>query len=225
MIDGDGTEPRDAEQYFASRPGSPTRPRIVRAVLAGRPVELATDAGVFSADRLDPGTRILLDKAPAPPGSGVFLDLGCGYGPLTLALALARPTAEVWGVDVNTRALALARRNADAAGVGDQVRLVTPEEVPVSLRVDLVWSNPPIRVGKPELHRLLAAALGTLSPSGYAALVVSRHLGADSLSAWLGRQGWVVRRVASAQGYRVLVVEDPGSSTDGPRFAPGAYDR
>jgi 16S rRNA (guanine1207-N2)-methyltransferase len=69
-----------------------------------------------------------------------------------------------------------------------------------------VWSNPPIRIGKPALHELLESWLPRLRPDGQAALVVHRHLGGDSLAAWLETWGWAVRRVGSKQGYRLLDV-------------------
>ena len=71
-------------------------------MLPGLHLALETDAGVFSAGRLDAGTRLLLDTVPAPPPAGHLLDLGCGYGPLALVLAARSPRATVWAVDVNT---------------------------------------------------------------------------------------------------------------------------
>ena len=68
-------------QYFAERPESAHRPGTVHVVLPDLHLELATDAGVFSPARLDPGTRLLLESAPPPPARGDLLDLGCGYGP------------------------------------------------------------------------------------------------------------------------------------------------
>ncbi|MEK9600064.1 MAG: methyltransferase, partial [Pontimonas sp.] len=101
-------------------------------------------SGTFSPDRLDTGTAVLLKYAPQPPFAGQFLDLGCGWGPLALALALESPEATVWGIDVNERALDAARDNAESIGLPN-VTLTTPGEVPDDLLFDLIWSNPPIR--------------------------------------------------------------------------------
>jgi 16S rRNA (guanine1207-N2)-methyltransferase len=158
---------------------------------------------VFSAGRLDPGTRILLDTVPAPPPSGDLLDLGCGYGPLALVLAARSPRATVWAVDVNQRALGLCARNAARAGLGN-VRCVTPADPAVPGRLEVIWSNPPARIGKRALHALLAGWLRRLAPGGSAYLVVQRHLGADSLHRWLEQAGWPVTRIAARTGYRVL---------------------
>jgi 16S rRNA (guanine1207-N2)-methyltransferase len=169
-------------------------------------LELATDAGVFSPGRLDPGTRLLLEESPAPPASGDLLDLGCGYGPVACVLAARAPGAAVWGVDVNERALGLCARNAQAAGLAN-VHCAAPGDAAVPARLDAIWSNPPVRIGKDALHALLAGWLGRLAPAGRAYLVIGRNLGADSLHRWLSGQGWPVTRLAARSGYRLLQVD------------------
>ena len=196
-------------QYFAENPAAAHRPGTVHVVLPDVHLELATDAGVFSPARLDPGTRLLLDTAPPPPAAGDLLDLGCGYGPLALVLAARAPGAAVWATDVNTRALALCARNAAAAGLPG-VRCVPPGDPALPAAFDLIWSNPPIRIGKPALHGLLTAWLARLSPAGSAFLVVQRNLGSDSLQGWLAEAGWAADRFAARAGYRVLRVTAPG---------------
>ena len=188
------------EHYFSPRPGAPHRPGVVRVVLPDVYLELATDSGVFSPGRLDPGTRLLLDCSPAPPPSGDLLDLGCGYGPIACVLAKRSPGATVWAVDVNERALELCARNAAAAGLSN-VRCVLPGDPSVPLRLAGIWSNPPVRIGKTALHELLCFWLGRLVPGGGAWLVAGRNLGADSLHRWLAEQGWTVTRRAARTGY------------------------
>ena len=195
-----------SDHYFSPRPRTPHRPGLVRVVLPDVYLELATDAGVFSPGRLDPGTRLLLDESPAPPPSGDLLDLGCGYGPIACVLAARSPGAAVWAVDVNERALELCAQNAAAAGLPN-VRCVTPADPSVPARLAGIWSNPPVRIGKPALHELLSAWLGRLAPGGQAYLVAGRNLGADSLHRWLAEQGWLVTRRAARSGYRLLQVE------------------
>ena len=194
------------DHYFSPRPGAAHRPGQVRVILPDVYLELATDAGVFSPGRLDPGTRLLLEESPAPPASGDLLDLGCGYGPVACVLAARAPGAAVWGVDVNERALELCARNARAAGLAN-VRCAAPGDTSVPARLDAIWSNPPVRIGKDALHALLASWLARLSPAGRAYLVVGRNLGADSLHRWLAGQGWPVTRLAARSGYRLLQVE------------------
>lgn len=195
-----------SDHYFSAQPRAPRRPGQVRVILPDVYLELATDAGVFSPGRLDPGTRLLLDESPVPPPSGDLLDLGCGYGPVACVLAARSPGATVWAVDVNERALELCARNAATAGLAN-VRCVIPGDPALPARFAAIWSNPPVRIGKEALHSLLSQWLGRLDPSGRAYLVAGRNLGADSLHRWLAGQGWPVTRLAARSGYRLLQVD------------------
>jgi 16S rRNA (guanine1207-N2)-methyltransferase len=194
--------------YFAPDPEVPSSPRTLRLDLPDRSLSLQSDRGVFAADGVDPATKYLLLDAPEPPATGTFVDLGCGYGPIACTLAARRPDAEVWAVDVNRRALELCRANAAALGLAN-VRVAAADAVPAELGVDLLWSNPPIRVGKAALHDLLAGWLSRLRPAGRAVLVVHKHLGADSLHRWLESAGWTVARLGSRGGNRLLEVRRP----------------
>ena len=190
--------------YFEQEPRVASARRTVPLVLPDLSVTLTTDRGVFARDAVDPGTKLLLLDGPRPPAEGDLLDLGCGYGPVSVALARRSPSARVWAVDVNRRALALCAENAAAAGV--EVRAVAPDEVPPDVRFAGIWSNPPVRIGKSALHALLATWLDRLTPDGRAALVVHRHLGGDSLARWLADEGWPTTRTGSRMGYRLLEV-------------------
>lgn len=191
--------------YFDALPDVGSRPSSVRLDLPDRSFHLRTDRGVFSADRVDAGTKYLLLEAPEPPATGTFVDVGCGYGPIACTLAARRPDATVWAVDVNGRARELCAANAAALDLAN-VRVAEPAAVPHDLVVDLIWSNPPIRIGKPALHQLLQGWLDRLSRSGIAVLVVQKHLGSDSLQRWLDDQGWIAERLGSRAGYRLLAV-------------------
>ena len=202
---GQASPGQAAQHYFTASPATAHRPGLVQVVLPDLHFECATDAGVFSAARLDPGTRVLLETVPPPPARGDLLDLGTGYGPVALAMAARAPDATVWAVDINERALDLCAGNAARAGLGN-VRCVTPAAPELPGQFAAIWSNPPIRVGKQALHELLARWLGRLAPGAQAHLVVQRNLGADSLQRWLQAQGWLAARIASRNGYRVLEV-------------------
>ncbi|WP_433461357.1 class I SAM-dependent methyltransferase [Spirillospora sp. CA-128828] len=191
------------EHYFAERPDAASRRRTVELVLPDLHLRLDTDSGMFSPDRVDPGTRVLLETVPEPPAAGDLLDLGCGYGPIALTMAKRSSQARVLGVDVNQRAVMLAESNAKAAGL-DNVRFSLADDVDPALRFAAIWSNPPIRIGKAALHDLLLTWLPRLTPGGLAHLVVQKHLGSDSLQRWLNDQGFPTERIASRSAYRVL---------------------
>ena len=193
-----------SDHYFAQQPASSTSPTTHKVRVRKLELVLAGDRGVFNQGDLDWGTRVLIENADVPSG-GTLLDLGCGGGAIAVALAKLRPDATVWAVDVNERALEVARRSVDLNGVTN-VRVASPPEVPAELRFDAIWSNPPIRVGKDELHRMLREWLGRLNSDGIADLVVHKNLGSDSLAKWLTTEGFAVERRASKQGYRILHV-------------------
>jgi len=198
----------DGEHYFTARPATADERRELHVTLAGRELVVTTARGVFSGDRVDRGTAVLLPFVePDADASGDVLDLGCGWGPIALALGLAQPRRTVWAVDVNERALDLVRRNAAALSL--DVRAALPDDVPADLRFAEVWSNPPIRIGKPALHQLLRRWCTRLLPGGRAHLVVQKNLGADSLQAWIadgGVPGVDVERTGTARGFRVLTL-------------------
>ncbi|MDI2099733.1 class I SAM-dependent methyltransferase [Ruicaihuangia caeni] len=194
------------EHYFSEMPASDAKLRQLRVRIAGREVEVTTASGVFSPERIDVGTQVLLANTPAPPPGGNLLDLGCGWGPIALTLATESPHATVWAVDVNERALDLVRRNAESLGLTN-ITAATPDQVPDDIRFMTVWSNPPIRVGKNELHAMLERWLPRLDHDTEAWLVVAKNLGADSLQRWLqGRfpDEFTFVRASTNKGFRVL---------------------
>lgn len=191
------------EHYFTADPSVPFRREPVEVSVWGVDLRLDTGSGVFARGRLDSGTAVLF-RETEPPASGRVLDLGCGYGVIGLAAALASPEVSVTAVDVNERAVLLARENAAALGVTARYVATVPADVDPAATYDEIWSNPPIRIGKAALHELLLAWLPRLAPGGRAVMVVGKNLGADSLQRWLGEQGWPTTRLASAKGFRVL---------------------
>ena len=196
------------EHYFSELPESELKFRQIHVALAGQTRELITSAGIFSPERIDAGTQVLLANTPPAPPGGNLLDLGCGWGPIALTLAVQSPHATVWAVDVNSRALDLVRRNAEIMDITN-INAVTPEDVPTDLGFMTIRSNPPIRVGKNELHGMLELWLPRLDLESDAWLVVQRNLGSDSLHRWL--ESWLpaefsVTREATNKGYRVLRV-------------------
>jgi 16S rRNA (guanine1207-N2)-methyltransferase len=204
------------DHYFSAQPSAPGKRRPLQVELAGAVRHLVTSGGIFSPDGVDKGTAVLLAEAPPPAAEGNLLDVGCGWGPIALTLALRSPQATVYAVDVNERSLELTRENAAALGVGN-VRASLPDGVDPAVRFNTIWSNPPIRVGKEELHQLLLTWLPRLAPGGTAYLVVQKNLGSDSLQRWLDAtltelfpaEHFTVSRYSTAKTFRVISVARP----------------
>lgn len=204
-------------QYFTTQPqvasvAHSKQQHVAVVRVANRDIAVGTDRGVFSRKGIDQGTMVLLESAARPPSTGTFLDLGCGAGPIALALAAYSPNATVYAIDINERAQALTAANAQHNGMSN-VTACSPLDIADHIRFDVIWSNPPIRIGKQELHALLLTWLSRLTATGEAWLVINRNLGSDSLAVWLIEHGYLVERLTSKRGFRVLRVtstREPG---------------
>jgi 16S rRNA G1207 methylase RsmC len=151
---------------------------------------------------------MLLQHIDQAPTTGNLLDIGCGWGPIAIALALLAPEATVWAVDVNQRSLELTKANAESLGLKN-IKACLPEDVPSGIEFTGIWSNPPIRVGKLELHRILSTWLPRLSSECESYLVVAKDLGADSLLKWLQTElpeDFDAQRIDTSKGFRIIRV-------------------
>ena len=197
-----------SDHYFSQEPKSEYQPKQIELDVAGEVFQVSTASGTFSPLRLDVGTSVLIDHLELAPKDGNILDLGCGWGPIALNLAKRSPKAKVWAVDVNSRSLELTAENAKTLGLSN-IQTATPESVETDIKFSGIWSNPPIRIGKKELHGLLLTWLPRLEKNGSAYLVVQKNLGSDSLQKWLTEtliEGYEVSRLTSIKTYRIIKV-------------------
>jgi hypothetical protein len=199
-----------SEHYFSEVPQTAFKPKQINVTLVGHDLVVETAGGIFSPDHIDQGTAVLLEQLHQAPAGGEILDIGCGWGPIALALALQSPRATIWAIDVNERSLELTRRNVERLGLRN-VKVCRPDEVPADVEFTGIWSNPPIRVGKDALHSILLEWLPRLAADGESFLVIQKNLGADSLHRWLESKlpsGFSTIRVETAKAFRVLRVKN-----------------
>lgn len=168
---------------------------------------MVTAGNVFSPDHIDQGTSVLLKHINEMEPNSTLLDIGCGWGPISLALALASPASTIYAIDVNQRSLELTRINAERLGVKNII-ITTPEDLPTQIQFDGIWSNPPIRVGKVVLHEIMQSWLPRLKSKSEALLVVQKNLGADSLQKWLQDEfkEFSTERIETSKGFRIISV-------------------
>ena len=166
------------EHYFTANPESGHEARSFRAVFAGRVLAFDTDAGVFSKQHVDPGSELLCRTLPETL-SGEVLDMGCGWGAMTVMTLAKCPDVVMTMADVNERALALAKANIEKNRMQARAELSDGFERVDGL-FDAVITNPPIRAGKAVIYRMFEEAKAHLKPGGALYLVIRKQQGAPS---------------------------------------------
>lgn len=190
-----------SDHYYTETPNSEHDERRVTLVALGNELTFTTDAGVFSRDGLDRGTEVLLDALP--PLAGRVLDLGCGWGPVGVALGKKYPGLEIVMTDINTRAADLARRNLAQNGVRATV-LQGDGFDPVEGLFDAIVTNPPIRAGKAVIYGLFDRARDFLKPGGALYLVIRKQQGAPSALKFLKERYREAEVIDRGSGFHVI---------------------
>jgi 16S rRNA (guanine1207-N2)-methyltransferase len=191
------------EHYWTAQPTSNPQENEITATLRGRTFRFLTGAGVFSAERVDPGSRQLI-KAVALKDGDTVLDLGCGYGPVGIALAPLTPHGKVYLVDPNERAADMAKRNLGLNDITNaEVRVGAGCAPVVDIRFDVIATNPPIRLGNAVLRGLMAESRECLAPDGVFYLVARTQQGARSLARMMQEIVGPTAEIEKGSGYRV----------------------
>ena len=191
-----------AEHYYTNAPTSAHEERHVSVQLGNRCLRFETDAGTFSKQHLDPGSRLLIDTVP--PLSGRCVDIGCGWGAIGIALAVKNPALTVEMVDVNERAVALAQKNAESNGVPNARAFVSDALTEVQPGLDACVTNPPIRAGKQVVYGFFAQAHDKLRPGGALYVVIRKQQGAPSAIRYLSTLFAEVATLEKDAGYWIL---------------------
>ncbi|MET3684042.1 16S rRNA (guanine1207-N2)-methyltransferase [Alkalibacillus flavidus] len=194
-----------SEHYFSNSPQSQSRPFHFQTTINQVDLTFHTDDGVFSKKQIDYGTRVLLGQFVMPSVSGDVLDVGCGYGPIGIAVAKQFPEHHIDMVDVNERAVQLAKHNASE-------NQVSQTDVFVNDRLDnlsnnhyaAVITNPPFRAGKSVVLSIIENSYKCLKRQGELWLVVQKKQGAPSLKTKMEEVFRHVEVVKRDKGYYVL---------------------
>lgn len=194
------------DHYYSSKPSSESKRETIEAEIAGHKFSFITDAGVFSKNRVDVGSEVLMttaSKTSFPEGN--LLDVGCGYGPVGLYLAAAFPGRHIEMVDMNERALDLARDNAKLNEI-ENIEIYQSDlfENVENHQFAGIISNPPIRAGKKVVHQILEEAYDYLAPGGLLQIVIQKKQGAPSARKKMEEVFGNVERVALEKGYWIL---------------------
>jgi len=192
-----------SDHYYTNRPTVEHDERTFAFDLRGHTLRFVTDAGVFSRDRIDFGSVLLIESMEFAPDANV-LDVGCGYGPIGLTAAKLAERGRVTMIDVNERAVELAKRNAEANGIRNVEVLVSDVYSAVQdRRFDVIVTNPPIRAGKEIVHRIFTEGYGLLRPGGEMWVVIQKKQGAPSALKKLQETYAEVEEAERSKGYYV----------------------
>ena len=189
------------DYYYTQEPASAHKERSITARALGLTLSFETDAGVFSKNELDPGSRLLIESMGAL--SGRVLDLGCGWGPVGTFLSLANPQAQLVMSDVNERALDLARRNLKNNGARAEV-VASDGFAALEGTFDHVVTNPSIRAGKALIYGLFDTAHERLREGGALTIVIRKQQGAPSALKHLQETFGNAEVIAKGGGYWII---------------------
>lgn len=209
-----------SEHYYTKNPTSGHDEREFSVEILGLHLKFQTDAGVFSKDGIDRGTRALVEAMP--PLSGRALDLGCGWGAAGIPLALKNPGCMFVLTDINERAAELALRNAQRNGAGN-VTVVTGDAFEtVEGAFSWILSNPPIRAGKRAIYDMFGGARDRLLPGGALYVVIRKQQGAPSALNFLREAFGNAEVVDRTGGFWVIRAEREAGNAGNEGNAGGA---
>lgn len=190
-----------SKMYYAENPDAAHDIHELRVNLLGDWFTFFTDSGVFSKKMIDYGSQVLLNALEVEEG-GRLLDVGCGYGPLGIALAKTKGL-DVTMVDINHRALDLAKKNAEKNHVSANIFQSSVYDN-VEGEFDYIISNPPIRAGKKIVHRIISESINHLVVGGTLTIVIQKKQGAPSAKAKMAEVFGNVETVKKDKGYYIL---------------------
>lgn len=167
-------------QYFDNDPNLGSNIKEIKYTYYGKEVTFRVDLGVFSKDRVDFGSNVLLQNLPVFNDESI-LDMGCGYGTIGLSIAKAFPKTNVLMCDVNRRAIELTNTNIMLNRISNATVIESNCYEKIDSKVDVIISNPPIRAGKKVVYDICLNAVNYLNDNGVAFYVVQKKQGAETL--------------------------------------------
>lgn len=193
------------EHYFSRRPQSISSPKTWKYLLRDKTYTFTSDIGVFSKNEVDFGSRLLIEEFTEPPVQGDLLDMGCGYGPIGIAIAGSYPERTVYMTDINERALELASYNVQQNNIKNTEIIQSDRFEKIAGRqFAAVLTNPPIRAGKKVVHAMLEESGEALCEGGELWIVIQKKQGAPSAKKKLEQIFKQVDVMARNKGYYIL---------------------
>ena len=167
-------------QYFDNDKNIKSERKIIKFNFDNKVFSIYSDNGVFSKDRFDYGTRVLLNSVDIDKLSGNVLDLGCGLGVVGIILGTFNKGINIDMVDINERAIDLAKNNLVLNNVKANV-FVSDIYSNIDNKYDFIITNPPIRAGKYVIRGFLLGSYDYLKDDGILYFVMRKDHGVKSM--------------------------------------------
>lgn len=190
--------------YFINDPNLKSNKKQVKYTFLGKEIILNSDNGVFSKDRIDFGTNVLLNSLEDLNAIKSVLDVGCGIGIIGISLASKYNNLNVQMVDVNEKAVSLTNENIILNKLKNCKSYISNVYSEVNDSFDMIISNPPIRAGKDVVHKIASEAKDHLNDKGFFYAVVQKKQGADSFKKKLEEVYGNVEIVNKDSGYIIF---------------------
>jgi 16S RNA G1207 methylase RsmC len=168
------------KHYYTDNRDLKSEPRTIEFLYQDIKLTFKSDLGVFSKDRIDYGTQVLLNNLDDFKSNISILDVGAGYGPIGISLAKIYPDASVDMFEVNDRAIELASENINLNKVVNIKISKSDVYTNIEKKYDVIITNPPIRAGKLVVNRILNESIEHLNENGSLWVVIQKKQGAPS---------------------------------------------
>lgn len=195
------------EHYFTKRPQSKEIKKRFTQILRGNEIELETSSGMFSTQKIDLGTKLLIEDSIIP-ATGKILDLGCGYGSVGIAIKKAFPKTKLFMTDVNERAVRTAKENSAKNRIEAEIKSGDVFEAFPEEKFDAILLNPPQSAGKDVCFRMIEESKEHLNQKGTIQLVARHKKGGETLSKKMLEVFGNVKTVSIKSGYRIYLSEN-----------------
>ena len=193
------------EHYYTNNPTTESREKIINSTIANENLKFYTDNGVFSKKSVDFGTKTMLESFSTEKENAKVVDIGCGYGVISIYLAKKYPTFRFTMVDVNNRVLELSKKNIELNKVENEVEVLESSSFDnVEGNFDIVLTNPPIRAGKKIVHKIMTDSYDHLNDKGELWVVIQKKQGMASCKKLLEDTFSIVEIITKNKGYYIL---------------------
>jgi len=191
------------EHYFSEKPKSKLKLNKINTILLGKNFQFYTSPGVFSKNKIDKGTKLLIEKAIIKPKQKI-LDLGCGYGVIAIVIKKIFPKTDVTALDINERAILLTKKNAKLNNV--KIKVIKSNLFDnIKEKFDVILVNPPQKAGKELCFKIIEESKKHLKPNGILQLVARHNKGGKTLEKKMKEVFNNTTTLAKKAGYRVYL--------------------